>query len=149
MNSESTKNVAKIKPAKNGWRSHKLLIQFAEYMIGGGVWFWSGYAVFALTYSVLEWNWFWSKMAADIVGWSLNFVLQRYWAFNDPRLAGHDSRVRARYLLITAANFIIDYLIVGGLNAIGVTPYIGLFAAAAFFTGWNYVWYRFWVFAVR
>ena len=138
--------MSRIKQTKTGWRRHKLLIQFAEYMISGGVWFWSGYIVFAVTYSLLGWNWFWAKMAADVVGWSLNFMLQRYWAFADPRLAGEEGRVRLRYISLTAVNFVIDYAIVGGLNALGVTPYIGLFAAAAFFTGWNYVWYRFWVF---
>lgn len=115
-------------------------------MVGGGVWFWSGYAVFALCYSVFTLNWFWAKLAADVVGWSLNFMLQRYWAFADPRLAGIESKVRSRYLLLTAANLIIDYLIVGSLNGAGVTPYIGLFVAATFFTGWNYLWYRLWVF---
>jgi hypothetical protein len=42
---------------------------------------------------------------------------------------------------------LIDYGIVGGLERIGITPYIGLFVAAGFFTAWNYLWYRFWVFA--
>lgn len=139
---------AKIKQTKTGWRSHKYLIQFVEYMIGGGVWFWSGYLVFIITYTGLGWNWFWAKMAADVVGWSLNFMLQRYWAFADPRLASAEGRVRTRYLLLTAVNFVIDYAIVGSLNSVGVTPYIGLFVAAAFFTGWNYLWYRLWVFKV-
>ena len=124
----------------------QLIVQFLEYMVGGGVWFWSGYAMFAVTYSVIGWNWIWSKLAADITGFSLNFILQRYWAFSDPRLKGVEWRVRVRYIFITAVSFVIDYMIVGGLNAIGITPYIGLFAAAAFFTGWNYLWYRFWVF---
>lgn len=138
--------MSKIKLAKTGWRGQKYLIQFAEYMIGGGVWFWSGYLVFALAYSVFHWNWFWSKMAADVLGWSLNYFLQRYWAFANPRLANSEGKVRTRYLLLTAVNFAIDYAIVGSLQVVGVTPYIGLFAAATFFTGWNYLWYRFWVF---
>ncbi len=128
------------------WPQHKLLKQFIEYMIGGGVWFWSGYAIFALCYSVIGTNWFIAKLAADIVGFSLNYFLQRYWAFNDNRLNKHEGRVLSRYVTITAINFVIDYLIVGGLKALGVSPYIGLFAAALFFTGWNYAWYRFWVF---
>lgn len=127
-------------------KNRKLLIQFVEYMIGGGVYFWSGYAIFAICYSGLGWDWFPAKILADIIGFSLSFFVQRYWAFNDPRLKHHGAKISVRYILVTGTNFIIDYLIVGGLNALGVTPYIGLFAAAAFFTAWNYLWYRFWVF---
>jgi putative flippase GtrA len=135
-----------IKQTKTGWRRHKLLIQFAEYMVGGGVWFWSGYAVFAICYSGLHWQWWPAKILADAIGWTLNFVLQRYWVFADPRLVGQDKQVRIRYFALTAVNFLIDYAIVGGLKHVGITPYIGLFVAAGFFTGWNYLWYRFWVF---
>lgn len=135
-----------VERTNTGWRRHKRLIQFAEYMVGGGVYFWSGYAVFAFCYSNLGWDWFPAKILADIIGLSLGFFIQRYWAFNDPRLKHHAVRIGGRYTLVTAVNFVIDYLIVGGLNALGVSPYIGLFAAAAFFTAWNYLWYRFWVF---
>src|SRR3989304_8986354 len=124
----------------------KLIIQFLEYMVGGGFYFWSGYAIFAICYSGLGWDWFPAKILADIIGFSLNFIIQRYWAFNDPRLKHHGVRISGRYILVTAINFIVDYAIVGGLNTLGITPYIGLFAAAAFFTAWNYLWYRFWVF---
>ena len=125
---------------------HRLIVQFIEYLVGGGVWFWSGYITFAICYSLLHWNWFPAKMLADAVGWGLNFVLQRYWAFADPRLQNVEGAVRLRYVLISAVNFVIDYLIVGLLKAAGVTPYVGLFVAATFFTPWNYLWYRFWVF---
>jgi hypothetical protein len=42
---------------------------------------------------------------------------------------------------------VLDYAIVGGLVWLGLTPYLGLFVAAGFFTFWNYFWYRYWVFA--
>ena len=125
----------------------KLIIQFLEYMVGGGVYFWSGYLVFAICYSGFGWDWLWAKMIADAVGWSLNFGIQRYWAFNDPRLAKHNVRVTGRYAAITALNFLIDYLIIWGLKSVGVTPYVGFFISAGFFTIWNYLWYKFWVFS--
>jgi hypothetical protein len=40
----------------------------------------------------------------------------------------------------------IDYLIILGLKKIGISPYIGQFVSAGFFWGWNFFWYRFWVF---
>ena len=124
----------------------QLAKQFIKYMIGGGVYFWSGYAVFAICYSGFGWGWFPAKIAADAIGWTLGFFVQRYWAFHHPSLAGKTLHISGRYVLVNAVNFIIDYLIVWGLNSVGVTPYIGLFVAAIFFTAWNYVWYRFWVF---
>jgi hypothetical protein len=33
-----------------------------------------------------------------------------------------------------------------GLKSIGISPYVGFFISAGFFTAWNYLWYRFWVF---
>jgi putative flippase GtrA len=115
-------------------------------MVGGGVYFWSGYAIFAICYSGLRWNWLWAKMMADVIGWTLNFLIQRYWAFKDPRLSNKTIKITGRYALITAMNFVIDYCIIWGLKSVGVTPYIGFFASAGFFTVWNYLWYKRWVF---
>lgn len=125
---------------------NKLVTQFIKYMVGGGVYFWSGYAVFAVLYSGLHIDWLWAKIAADAVGWTLNFLLQRYWAFNNPELGGHTVKITGRYAAITALNFAIDYAIVASLKSLNVTPYLGMFISSGFFTVWNYVWYRFWVF---
>ncbi|MBI4033479.1 GtrA family protein [Candidatus Saccharibacteria bacterium] len=124
----------------------KLIIQFLEYMVGGGVYFWSGYAVFAIFFSVVGWDWLWAKILADFVGWNLNFLVQRYWAFNDPRLKHKAVQISGRYIAITASNFVIDYLMIWGLKGLGVTPYLGFFVTSGFFTVWNYLWYKFWVF---
>lgn len=122
------------------------VVQFLEYMIGGTVYFWSGYAIFALCYSGLGWGWLSAKIMADIVGWTLNYLVQRYWAFNNSNLQGHEGRTAGRYALVSIFNLGLDYLMIWGLQSIGVSPYIGFFISAAFFTVWNYFWYRFWVF---
>jgi len=85
-------------------------------------------------------------MLADIVGWSANFAIQRYWAFYDSRLKGHDRVVIFRYVLINGIDLFIDYFIVWMFVHNGITPYAGFFASAAFTTIWDYLWYRFWVF---
>lgn len=126
--------------------NREFVTQFMKYMVGGGVYFWSGYVVFAFFYSVLRIDWLWAKIIADGVGWTLNFLLQRYWAFNNPELGGHAVKITGRYAAITALNFAIDYTIVASLKALDVTPYAGMFISSGFFTVWNYVWYRFWVF---
>jgi putative flippase GtrA len=122
------------------------VIQFLEYLVGGVSYFWSGYAVFALCYSGLHWNWFPAKMLADAVGWTINYLIQRYWAFANPALRKQEGTTLGKYSAITAVNFILDYLIIWGLKRVGITPYIGFFISAGFFMVWNYLWYRFWVF---
>lgn len=127
-------------------KNHKALIQFVEYLFSGGLYFWSGYAVFALAWSVLHWNLWWAKLAANIIGWTLNYLMQRYWVFASSGLAKRRTQVTTRYIIITLVDFGLDYLIVAGLKTAGLSPYLGQFVSAGFFTGWNYLWYRFWVF---
>lgn len=124
-------------------------LQFVEYMIAGGAYFWSGYLIFFICYSGLRWSLWWAKLASNLVGWSVNFMLQRYWVFKNPHLKGHLGETTGRYIFITLVNFVLDYFIVYGLKVMGLTPYIGQFVSAGFFTGWNYFWYRFWVFPER
>lgn len=145
MNSESTRNVG-IKQTESGWRSNKLMIQFAEYMVGGGVWFWGGLGVFAICFDVFHWPWWVSKVLADGFGWSANYGIQRYWAFYSSKLKGRDRQVIFRYVLINSIDFVFDYAIVWAFVHSGITPYVGFFASAAFTTVWDYLWYRFWVF---
>ena len=124
----------------------KEIIQLAEYLISGGLYFWTGYLVFALCWSVAGWSLWWAKLSANLVGWTFNYLMQRYWVFKNDDLRDHKTEVTGRYIFITLVDFVMDYLIVAGLKAQGVTPYIGQFVSAGFFTGWNYFWYRFWVF---
>src|SRR4051812_47124689 len=63
--------------------NHREVVRFGKYMAGGSLYFWSGYAIFAICYSLLHWSWLPAKVAADAVGWSLNYLVQRFWAFGD------------------------------------------------------------------
>lgn len=130
-------------------QQRKLTIQAAEYLVSGGAYFWAGYGIFALLWSVLGWSLWWAKLGANLVGWMVNFALQRYWVFKNPHLEGKLGKVTSRYLVITLVDFVMDYFIVYSLRRIGITPYIGQFVSAGFFTIWNYIWYRWWVFPQR
>jgi putative flippase GtrA len=130
-------------------RKKRLIIQFVEFMITGGAYFWTGYLVFFVADKGLHLNLFWAKLISNLAGWTINYILQRYWVFRNPHLKGHMADTSGRYIFITLVNFGLDYLIVAGLKSVGITPYIGQFISAGFFTGWNYVWYRFWVFPER
>jgi len=135
-------------PKKSNRR--KAVIQFIEYMISGGAYFWVGYLILDYLNYGLHWNkgaqFWWATMISNIVGWSINFVLQRFWVFNNKSLKGHQTEVTTRYIIITLIDFVMNYFILYGLKSVGITPAIGQFISSGFFTIWNYLWYRFWVF---
>ncbi len=122
-------------------------VRVVQYLISGGAYFWSGYLMFFALDRGLGLSLWWAKLLANITGWTINYVLQRYWVFNDPKLKDKNSEISIRYAIITLLNFGLDYLIVLGLKNNGISPYIGQFVSSGFFTIWNYLWYKFWVFA--
>ena len=122
------------------------LLQFAKYMAGGSLYFWSGYAIFAICYSGFHYSWLPSKILADIVGWTLNYLVQRYWAFAPEAKHLSEMQHLGRYVFIETIGFGLDYAIIGGLNYIGISPYIGFFISSGFFTVWSFFWYKYWVF---
>jgi len=132
--------------AKRTKQQRKILIQMAEYLISGGAYFWVGYLILNYLYYSLDWSLWWATIISNIIGWSVNFVLQRYWAFNNKALKGHQTAVTTRYIIITLVDFVLNYFILYALRSIGITPAIGQFISSGFFTVWNYLWYRFWVF---
>jgi putative flippase GtrA len=126
-------------------RWEKLVVQFAKYMTGGGLYFWVGYGVFAVCYSGLHWAWLPSKLVADAIGLTLNYTVQRFWTFKD-QIHLSEMQHAGRYIFIESVGFVLDYIIIWGLNAIGISPYLGFFLSAAFFTVWSWLWYKYWVF---
>lgn len=145
-NKQPSQSVAKRRKQK---RLKRELVRIGEYLISGGLYFWTGYLVFFITDSLLGWSLFWAKMTANVIGWTVNFLLQRFWVFRNPELSSHKVEVTGRYIFITLVNFFLDYLIVYALQLAGVTPYIGQFVSAGFFTVWNYIWYKTWVFTTH
>lgn len=133
-------------PKNTSPRLHPRVVQALEYMVSGGAYFWVGYLAFYVFDHIWSWNLFAASMVANLIGWTVNFILQRYWVFKNPHLRGHLGAVTGRYMVITVVDFFLNYGILAGLKSIGITPYIGQFVSAGFFTVWNYLWYRFWVF---
>ena len=130
-------------------KQQKELTRIGEYLISGGAYFWSGYAAFFVGDKIFHLNLWWAKLAANLFGWTINYLLQRYWVFKNPKLAEHQTEVTTRYVIITLVDFGLDYLIVASLKSAGLTPYLGQFVSSGFFTIWNYLWYKFWVFPAK
>jgi len=123
--------------------TQSLLVQAAEYMVAGGAYFWSGYFLIVfLTPAVGLW---WANLIGNGVGITVNFILERYWVFGGKNKR-HVTEVTWRYMVFTAVNFMLNYFILLALQSMGVSVAIGQFVAAGFFTVWNYLWYRNWVF---
>src|SRR5688572_6956618 len=117
-----------------------------EYLISGGAFFWSGYIAFFVFDKVFGFHLFVATTASYIIGWTVNYLLQRYWVFNNPKLAKHQTEVTTHYIILSLVNLGLNYLILKALQDIGITPYIGQFISSGFFTVWNYLWYKYWVF---
>lgn len=122
------------------------LKRVAQYLVSGGAFFWSGYFTFFAIDKGLGLHLWWATSLSYIVGWTINFLLQRYWVFDNPELAKHQTAVTGRYMAISLVNLAINYGIIWMLKNVGITPYIGQFVSAGFFTIWNYFWYKHWVF---
>jgi putative flippase GtrA len=103
--------------------------------------------MFALLYSVLKWKVIPAKIIAYLFGLTVNFILERFWVFGDTHRRKQLSKVTLHYILLAIINLGIDTLIVWSLDRIGINPYIGQFVSAGFFTVWNYIWYKLWIFA--
>lgn len=132
---------------KKSWlskRREKELRRIVEYMVAGGVWFWSGYLIIVFTHEHI--GLFAANFIGNAVGITLNFILERYWVFKTKSPTALMVATK-RYVIYTALNaFLLNYLILRSLVNVGIGPEIGQFIASAFFTVWNYVWYKAWVF---
>jgi putative flippase GtrA len=122
----------------------KLAVQVGEYMVTGGVWFWSGYIIIITLDNYI--GLFLANLIGNAVGLTLNFILERYWVFRTKNQAKIGLMAK-RYIIYTVLNaFILNYLILEGLRRNGIEPEFGQFIASGFFTVWNYLWYKYWVF---
>jgi len=141
------KTKSKKKPVKKQSKLRKYAIQIGEYMITGGVWFWSGYIIIITLDNHI--GLFWANLIGNTVGITLNFLLERYWVFRtkkQPKLGV----IAGRYIAYTVLNaYLLNYFILVGLQRNGIEPEIGQFIASGFFTVWNYFWYKYWVFNAK
>jgi putative flippase GtrA len=127
--------------------SRRNIVQFIKYNIGGAIFFASAYGIFSLLYGPLHLPWWVAKTIGDGIGWFINYLIQRYWAFAHTELKFKEHKNRTRYGILIVVDTILGYVIVGALSHFGLSPFIGVWASSIFFTFWNFVWYRYWVFA--
>lgn len=132
-------------------KTKKEFRRIAEYMVSGGAQFWSGYAAFAVLDLVFKIPFWPNRVLSYAFGVIVNFYLQRFWVFGKQKLSKKQLHTSAeKYYTLMFINFLLDLAIVGGLYELaGVSPYIGQFVSAGFFTVYNYLLFKFWVFRVK
>lgn len=126
----------------------RLIVEFIKLQIAGNVLFWGTYIGFPIFHEILYWPSFWALFTASLIGNVLFFILDKKWVFSDQTSKKRRTRTEViRFTLFMTLNFFINLGIVEGLKVyFGVSEYIGQFVAAFFFTVWNYVGLKFWVF---
>lgn len=124
-------------------KTKKLVIQFAEYAVAGGAWFWSAYFITLLLDPII--GLVWANIIGNLVGVTINYFLSAFWVFKTKNNK-HAMSASWKYVVYTAINFLISAYMLKALRAVGIEPFIGQFISAGFFTIWNFVWYKLWVF---
>jgi putative flippase GtrA len=124
-------------------KQRRELVRIAEYLVSGGAYFWTAYILIVFLTPVI--GLWWANLLGNGVGVTLNFILERYWVFTGSKTR-KTTDVSSRYIVYTGINFILSYLILRGLQNVGIPVAIGQFISAGFFTFWNYFWYKNWVF---
>ena len=124
-------------------RTKKVFVQIAEYIVAGGAWFWSAYAITLLLDPIIGLGW--ANIAGNIVGVTINFFLSAFWVFKTKNNK-HAMNASWKYIVYTGLNFVLSAYLLKALRAVGIEPEIGQFISAGFFTVWNYIWYKNWVF---
>ena len=110
------------------------------YVAGGGAYFWSAWLI--ITFGEKYFGLWWVNIIGNVVGITLNYLCQRYLAFPGKNFFSSGWR----FAFISIVNLLISYFILRWLTDIGVPLWFGQFISAGFFTIWNYVWYKLWVF---
>lgn len=130
-------------------KSHRLktFIEFLKVQVAGNILFWVTYASYFLFDTAASVPYPISFIMATITGNIVFFLVDRHWIYNSHNGKRKSSREISRFIIFMTLNFFLNILIVQGLNDyLGISPYIGQFIAAAFFTVWTFLGLHFWVF---
>lgn len=125
----------------------KYLVDFIKLQLTGNILFWGTYIGFFLLHELAHWHETLALAIASICAHALFFIVNKEWVFDDKTGKRKTSSEVIRFVLFMGLNYFINIGIITGLSHFfNITPYIGQFIAAVFFTAWNFIGLRFWVF---
>lgn len=117
-----------------------------QYLITGLVVFYSDYLIFWIGYRKLALGLVVAQAFAYIVGVVVNFVMERYWVFERISKGESAQKETPRYVVVLITNYLITVALLEILESFGISAMWGKYFVAFFFTFYNYVIFRFWVF---
>lgn len=125
----------------------KLVVEFIKLQLSGNILFWGTYIGYFLLHQLANWNDITALAIASIFAHCLFFIANKEWVFDDKTGKRKTSQEMIRFILFMGMNYFINLGIIAGLeHYLGLTPYIGQFVAGLFFSAWNFIGLRFWVF---
>ena len=123
------------------------LIEFIKLQLAGNILFWGTYLGFFLLYEMANWTEIAALSVASIIAHALFFIANSEWVFDEKGKRRKTSREITRFIIFMGINYFINLGIIAGLSHyFGITPYIGQFISAMFFTVWTFVGLKYWVF---
>ena len=134
----------KKKTKKTLWQN---IIQFIKLQVAGNILFWGtyiGHAVGDLFFHTDTWI---SVSIASVISHVLFFIVDKNWVFSDETGKRKTNQEVARFIIFMGFNYFLNIGITLGLERyFAVSPYVGQFIAAFFFTLWQWLGLKFWVF---
>lgn len=122
-------------------------IQFIKLQIAGNVLFWGTYIGYFVLHELAHQSELVSIALASIVAHILFFIVDSEWVFDEKGSRRKTPGELTRFVLFMGMNYFINLGIIYGLSTyLGITPYIGQFIAALFFTFWTFIGLKYWVF---
>ena len=87
----------------------------------------------------------WANIIGNGAGIVINYLVQQFFTFETGKKnITHSSW---RFIFITIVNLLLSYILLKTLTErINIPLWLAQFFSAAFFTVWNWFWYKYWVF---
>lgn len=122
-------------------------VQFLKLQVSGNILFWGTYLGHALLREVFHWQSAPALALASILSHVAFFIVDKNWVFSDETGKRKTNQEVARFIIFMGLNYFLNIGITLGLERyFGVSPYVGQFIAAFFFTFWQWLGLKFWVF---
>lgn len=123
------------------------LVQFIKLQLAGNILFWGTYLGYFVFEHWAKWPHMVALVTASLVAHALFFVVNKEWVFTSETGEQKTATEATRFIVFMGLNFFINIGIITGLDVFfGVSPYIGQFVAALFFTFWTWLGLKYWVF---
>lgn len=125
----------------------KNLIQFIKLQLAGNILFWGTYIGYFVLHELVHMSQLSALAIASIVAHAAFFVVDKKWVFHEGEGRRKTNVELTRFAIFMGLNYFINLgIITGLLYFFDISPYIGQFISAMFFTVWTFVGLKYWVF---